>query len=338
MNAPTENHPPCRVTSTVFSDFEEMEAALCAADVKLSQSKPGKFQGGLATAALEQAVLCVGWESVGHLTRAAAQPGFILNLGAEDQFLCNGHPLHDGTMLACRSGAELMAYSTGNIRWAYLILPPDRMEQTLAGVADGGALDTNGSCLSFRLAPATLQRLRGTVCRALSVLTATPRILDDPRARTAMEQSLLEAFQEPMSNGGLRPGTDTAHAHACAVRRAREYLCEHLHQPIYMSDVRDAAKVSERTLRNAFQTLFGMSPNRYLKMLRMNAARRELRRANPEQCTVRKVARGLGFWDMSRFAVEYKELFGESPSQTAGERRSGGRLETTGLDDVRQVK
>jgi transcriptional regulator GlxA family with amidase domain len=37
---------------------------------------------------------------------------------------------------------------------------------------------------------------------------------------------------------------------------------------------------------------------------------------------VRKVARGLGFWDMSRFAVEYKELFGESPSQTLGLRKT----------------
>jgi AraC family transcriptional regulator, ethanolamine operon transcriptional activator len=322
MNKAAEVPPVPRLVANTFSDFEEMEAALQVADVKLCQTRPSKFQGGLTTAAFDQSVLCVGWESVGHLTHSASPHGFILNLSAEDQFYCNGHSLRDGTMLLCRSGAEHMAHSTAAIRWAYLILPPERMERILAGLAAGGAVDIRGSCLPVRLAPDALQALRSCVCRVLSVLGTNPQILDDTQARAAMEQCVFEAFQEPLSEGNAQSGTESRDSLGRVVSRAQEYLREHLHGPVYMNDVGAAARVSERTLRNAFQALFGMSPNRYLKLLRMNAARRELHKADPGQAMVRDVALRFGFWDLSHFAVDYRELFGESPSQTLGTRRA----------------
>lgn len=59
-----------------------------------------------------------------------------------------------------------------------------------------------------------------------------------------------------------------------------------------------------------------MSPARYLRMYRLTRARLELLDADPGATTVKNVAYSLGFWELGRFAVEYKKLFGESPSQT----------------------
>jgi AraC-like DNA-binding protein len=46
----------------------------------------------------------------------------------------------------------------------------------------------------------------------------------------------------------------------------------------------------------------------------MHLARRALRRADAETTTVTEIATNCGFWELGRFAVAYRSLFGESPS------------------------
>jgi AraC-like DNA-binding protein len=57
-----------------------------------------------------------------------------------------------------------------------------------------------------------------------------------------------------------------------------------------------------------------MSPTRYLWLRRMHLARRALRMADPEATTVTEIATNYGFWELGRFSVAYRALFGESPS------------------------
>jgi AraC family ethanolamine operon transcriptional activator len=77
-------------------------------------------------------------------------------------------------------------------------------------------------------------------------------------------------------------------------------------------------QVSERTLEYAFREQVGMPPARYLRLRRLNGARRELRAAAPGTERVRDVAMRWGFWQLGRFAVEYRRLFAERPSDTLG--------------------
>jgi AraC-like DNA-binding protein len=59
-----------------------------------------------------------------------------------------------------------------------------------------------------------------------------------------------------------------------------------------------------------------MSPKHYLWLRRMHLARRALRGANAEKTTVTEVATNYGFWELGRFSVAYRSLFGVSPSTT----------------------
>jgi AraC-like DNA-binding protein len=57
-----------------------------------------------------------------------------------------------------------------------------------------------------------------------------------------------------------------------------------------------------------------MSPMRYLWLRQMHFARRALRMADPAATTVTDIATSYGFWELGRFSVAYRSLFGESPS------------------------
>ncbi len=81
-----------------------------------------------------------------------------------------------------------------------------------------------------------------------------------------------------------------------------------------MADLCAAVGASYWTLRDCCLEYLGMSPKRYLWMRRMNLARRALWRADPEKATVTEIATNYGFWELGRFSVAYRSLFGESPS------------------------
>ena len=79
---------------------------------------------------------------------------------------------------------------------------------------------------------------------------------------------------------------------------------------------RKAAGVSERALRYAFEELVGISPVRYLSMLRLCEACRSLSSADAGRKSVKSIALSCGLWDLSRFADSYRKVFGELPSET----------------------
>ena len=59
-----------------------------------------------------------------------------------------------------------------------------------------------------------------------------------------------------------------------------------------------------------------MGPARYLWLRRLHLARRALLLASEGGATVTSVAMAHGFWELGRFSVGYRALFGESPSAT----------------------
>src|SRR6266849_11075970 len=100
------------------------------------------------------------------------------------------------------------------------------------------------------------------------------------------------------------------------VERTEKLALADLDEPLHISSLCRALAVSERTLRKAFHKTYGLPPCRHLRMLRLSEARRALLSADCELTTVTAVAMCFGFVELGRFSVEYRKVFGESPSQT----------------------
>ena len=106
----------------------------------------------------------------------------------------------------------------------------------------------------------------------------------------------------------------------CLVDEAENLILANVQVPIEISELCRALAVSERTLRKAFQKTRGLPPCRRLRMLRLSGARRVLLSAHGRCVTVTEIATSFGFVELGRFSVEYRKMFGESPSETLGRR------------------
>jgi AraC family ethanolamine operon transcriptional activator len=109
-----------------------------------------------------------------------------------------------------------------------------------------------------------------------------------------------------------------------ALRRAEEFMDAHARERISLSDLCRASESCERTLRQAFRECYGTSPMAFLKKLRLQGLRQDLRDSSPHATTVLQLALRWGFWHMGHLGRDYRSLFGETPSETLSGTRSPG--------------
>ncbi|MBF4616279.1 AraC family transcriptional regulator [Curtobacterium sp. VKM Ac-1376] len=100
------------------------------------------------------------------------------------------------------------------------------------------------------------------------------------------------------------------------IRQVVEYVHEHAHLPITSTELAAMAHLSLRALQAAFQRLLGMSPNSYIRAVRLDRIRTELLASDPATTNVADVARYWGFAHAGRFSGAYAERHGEYPSET----------------------
>lgn len=81
-------------------------------------------------------------------------------------------------------------------------------------------------------------------------------------------------------------------------------------------DLASAAGVSERTLRKAFLSYFGVAPVKFLKYRTLNQVRKVLENSDSSLTTVTQIATAHGISELGRFATDYRLLFDELPSET----------------------
>jgi AraC-like DNA-binding protein len=159
-----------------------------------------------------------------------------------------------------------------------------------------------------------LSRLLNLHQAAGHLANTAPDLLSKPEVRRAMEQGLVEAIVLCLASGDPVPERSTYRHHARVMRRFEQALQAVLEGPLYLTELCAAVGVSHSTLRVCCQEHLGMGPKRYLLLRRMHLARRALLSGVPESTTVTEIATNYGFWELGRFAVAYRLLFGESPS------------------------
>jgi AraC family ethanolamine operon transcriptional activator len=153
------------------------------------------------------------------------------------------------------------------------------------------------------------------LARLLSDLEVlSPQISDE--ASRQLEADLAQRTIAALCCGDEDPGVQPAWRRRRALRLALDLLDAASDPMPTIPELCRVAGVSQRTLEYAFREQLAMTPIRYLKLVRLNRVRRALRAASHEDATVTRIALACGFIELGRFASEYRNHFGELPSET----------------------
>jgi AraC-like DNA-binding protein len=162
---------------------------------------------------------------------------------------------------------------------------------------------------------------------AARVLTATRRYVEEtlltddgaaaPLVLAAAGRLLAAAVFSTFPNtAGEVEGPQDRNDHPVLLRRAVAYIEEHVAEDIGVADVASAVYVTPRALQYIFRRHLDSTPMAYLRRVRLDHVHRDLVAGDRASTTVTATAARWGFAHVGRFAVLYRETYGQSPHVT----------------------
>jgi AraC-like DNA-binding protein len=189
---------------------------------------------------------------------------------------------------------------------------------------DRGWFD-RADALRIRIADPTAHlHARQIVEHILQTASAEPLMFDTTEVAAQLQESLLLAFDDLFQTSALsNKGAPNAGARSAKlVQMIDDYITAYPTVPIYTADLADAFGVSIRTLGGAVAKVRGMSLHQYIRLKRLWATRSQLLRSGGT--SVASCARAQGFHHLGEFAVAYRAIFHEAPSDTLTRARRAG--------------
>ena len=105
-------------------------------------------------------------------------------------------------------------------------------------------------------------------------------------------------------------------------QKARDYIFSNPARDFRMDNLCNHTASCERTLQYAIKSYTGLTPVEYVKAHKLNLVRDELLIKDPQNTTISEVALQYGFLHASQFTIDYKQLFGELPSETFSRKKN----------------
>ncbi|NOK56267.1 helix-turn-helix domain-containing protein [Burkholderia thailandensis] len=308
-----------RALVSVAHDADEQARNLIGWRQTYDQLAAGRFVGTLTELPLD--TMKVFRETTSHMLRQACEVRgdaywFGIPVARDGAARIDARPI----------AADALAFRPGNVEFE--LLTPAQF--SIYGVVVRGAVlrryaeEVERCGLDERLPLVPVVRVGEARLTRLCALLA--QRLDDADAMSAAGAPLSDCARNDLQAEVLAalfdlcasPAADATIEHSSRRRRivaaARDYVLAHRSRPVGVPELCEQLHVSRRTLQYCFQDVLGMAPATYLRALRLNGVRRDLRGRAAD--SVQDVAAAWGFWHLSQFATDYRRMFGARPSET----------------------
>ncbi|MBN2607009.1 MAG: helix-turn-helix domain-containing protein [Thiotrichales bacterium] len=189
-------------------------------------------------------------------------------------------------------------------------------ETVLKSIAEKQGVDLLSSplykSLQFRVTPEQNLLLQALLKRFM--IQSEKYVISEKIKQDFLVTAIINALPEELDGtSNLIPSYQHRKA---VVDRVKAYLNECRNDvPVTITELCEIAYVSRRTLQYSFETILGCSPLKFLRTMRLNQVRRALKEAKEDQ-SIADIASYWGFWHAGQFSKDYKQLFGETPSET----------------------
>src|SRR5476649_1457404 len=311
--------PAATSITTAFTDPDPFWRSVRSAQMRVVTVGSGKFSGELTRINFgriqmqraHETLARIGWVGI---DRSRAPIRFQTQPNQASVSDC-GIDLTPDTIVFASSGATYHSRTSGESYMGAMSLGVEDL--AAAGRALVGCEITTPAVTQYlRPDPKHMSRLLYLHAGAGRLAKISPDVLAHPEVSRALEQQLLHAMVQCLSDGNPVEKSTSHRRHTTIMARLEDLLMANAQRPLHLAEICVTLGISERTLRLCGQEMLGMGPIQYLWLRRMDLARRALVRADRATTTVTAIATDHGFWELGRFAVAYRTLFGESPSTT----------------------
>jgi AraC-like DNA-binding protein len=299
-------------TAIGFSDPVSYQAAISTADLEFLPTARGRFRAELTRACMDQLYIQRFYQNLPLVNAGAMKPGrrvFTFFTSAEPQAMRHrGMAVLSGDIIV-NNFDEIHQKTEAEFRLGSMSLTTSALDAACKAIT---GRELSGSSLKHLVRPnaALMSQLVKLHEMVGQFATTIPEVLEVPEAARSLEQRLIHILVRCLTDGVSVQMTCGGHRHDKIVAKFEEYLKARADKPLYLPEICAAISTSERTLRLACEEHLGMGPIRYLTLRRMHLIRRALLRAGSSTTTVTRIATDHGFWELGRFSVNYRAMFG----------------------------
>jgi AraC-like DNA-binding protein len=276
----------------IFRDPDDYAASIRATKAEMTVMGRGQFTAKLIRIDLPRLWMQRFSDNLPRIAHSAAVSGrttISFRTQPGPRLLWGGAEMQPTSIVRHGEGDSTFQRSSGSPRWGAMSLPVEdavAVGETLAG----SDLTPPRNATLITLPPTAMARLQRLHAAAGHLAEDAPEIIAHPEAARGLEQALIEAMVGCLGDGEIHEDRSALRHHAMILRRFRSTVEENPDEPLYIPELCRAIGVSDRTLRVCCQEQLGMSPKRYLLLLRMHLARRSLRESAPGITTVTEIA------------------------------------------------
>jgi AraC-like DNA-binding protein len=302
-------------TVLTFSDPYEFQTINRDVQHKVVVTARGAYRSQATRIELPRLLIRRGWQSLPTIWHAATpkERSAIVFPTSQTPGIWEGLEVRPGDILFRPQGGEHHVHSREYLHYGSLSLAADDLAGFTRALLGRDLNEPPGS-RAMRPQAAAMWRLSRLHEATGRLAETAPEVLAIPAVGKAMEQELVSAMVASLTDA--TSARSSRPYQQAVMRRFERVLEENQDEPLYMPEICTAVGVPGRTLRYLCQEHLGVSPRRYLWLRRMDQTRRALTLADPSAMTVATIAANHGFWEFGRFAVAYRQLFGEAPSVT----------------------
>ncbi len=231
------------------------------------------------------------------------------------RLLTDGREMRYGAMLRYSEGFSGFQRSIGPAQFGTLALPIAEIED-FAAIFGGVDFMPPGEMVIVHPALAAMERLQRAYAAAVYLAKQAPEVISNPEAARGLEQTLVAALADCFHAAATTHEKSLKPNHKRIMQGFHTALESDPSHVFYVPEICRRLGVSNRTLTTCCNDALGMSPHRYLRLRQLNLAHRALKLADSATGSVTEIATEHGFWELGRFAVAYRALYGEAPSAT----------------------
>ena len=309
---------PSAAMSRKFTDADELAHTLRGASVDYTALHRGAYDARLTVMMLGTLTLHHAYDGA-HSSRGATAAGMttlLLPMGPMTQVTMNGREVSETTAVLIAPGGDLASVCRTAHSWAAITLPAWEFEHILDRW--GTDIPGTGGHGHLRLSSGAARRIQSTIAAGVKRAVAMGDALTGSDLAPAFGDTLREmlaALGDGFEQRQAEPDRMNRDAQRL-VRRAEDFLAANLDRPIYSDELCRVLGVSQRKLHNDCMAACGMSPQAYLKRRRLGLVRRALMSGDRGAMRVKTVAMMHGFWHLGHFSHDYRDMFGELPTDT----------------------